>query len=222
MTFLTPPRLRNSVRIVGAAVAALALLSACGGGDNMAADPIDKYIGKWESNRCHENTLLTVDADLKKTYFNYSFVFTRTSSTKASFRVIYRFYRLTEKKCDGDVIYTITKTGEKSINKDKEEEYDDTKGFSRLGENSLVYKDSIMIGDSAVDRLEFTEAPLSNKTAPFPVGSAVPQKTLSPVWDNDLTNIKAIAKINGNTLTIEGGDDYPAKFDESPETFTKQ
>ncbi len=223
MALLTPPRLSNSVRIVGAAVTALAPLSACGGGgDSMAADPIDKYIGTWKNDRCYENELLKVGANRDNTYFNYSFVFTRTSSTKASFRLIYRFYLLTEKKCNGDVIYTITKPGEKSISKDKEEEYGDTEGFSRLGENSLVYKDSIMIGDSAVDRLEVTEAPMSNKTAPLLVGSAVSQKTLSLVWDINLTNIKAIAKINGNTLTTEGGGDYPTTFSELSTTFTKQ
>ncbi len=195
----------------------------------MAAGSIDKYIGTWKNDRCYENELLKVGANRDNTYFNYSFVFTKTSPTKASYQAIYRFYLPTDKKCTGSVIYTITKTGEKSISKDKEEEYGDTEGFSRLGENSIVYEGSKTIDGSAADLLEVTETPLSKKTAPFPVGSAVPQKTLLPeVEDLNGDNAKAIAKINGDKLTLVGDRGvYPTTFKGvealiNTLTFTKQ
>ncbi len=136
--------------------------------------------------------------------------------------MIYRFYL--DAKCT-DIIYTITSAGEKSMSKDNEEEYGDTEGFSRLGENSIVYEGSKTIDGSAADLLKGTEARLSNKTAPFRVGSPIPQKTLSPEYTSDL-DIKAIAKINGDKLTMRGGnkENYPPMtfFDRESRTFTKQ
>ncbi len=146
-------------------------------------------------------------------------VHTKTSPTKTNFQSIYRFYL--DAKCAGDVIYTITNAGEKSMSKDNKEEYGDTEGFLRLGENSIVYEGSKTIDGSAADLLEYKEARLSNKTAPFRVGSG---KTLSPEYTVGL-EFKAIAKIDGDKLTMRGGNEknYPTTFiHEGSWTFTKQ
>ena len=149
-------------------------------------------------------------------------VVTKTSPTEASYQWIYRFYQPTDKNCAGDVIYKITKTGE---NIDKEGEYGDTEGVVRMGVNRLVYKNSQTIDGSAADLLEVTEAPLSKKTDPIPVGSAVSQKILSPGGDYN-GDSKTIAKIDGYKLTMKfDRDRYPTTFvgvGTFKSTFTKK
>ncbi len=219
MAFLAPPRLRNSAKIAGAAVAALFLLSACGGDDGEARDPIDKYIGTWKNDECISSSVMTVGTEKKNAYSNESMVVTKINQTEASFKWIYRFYLPTDKECAKGVIYTITKTGE---NIDEEGEYGATEGVVRMGVNRLVYKDSQMIDGGMADLLEDKEAPLSKKTDPIPVGSAVPQKTLLPEMDYN-GDSKTIAKIDGYKLTMKFGHDrYPTTFDEESQTFTKQ
>ncbi len=235
MAFLAPPRLRNSAKIAGAAVAALFLLSACGGDDGEARDPIDKYIGTWKNDMCEkEDTVVTVSTDRgeTETYSNYSLVFTKTSPTEASFKAIYRYYLPNDDTpCTGDAVYTITKTGEGS---GATPEFGDTEGTVRAGINKLVYKESKPIGDGDVaDLFEYTEAPLSgSKPSPrdaiVTAGKGTPlEKTISLEDDTGAVNAKAIAKIDGNksTWTWAQGANYPEAFDEKGafiETFTKQ
>ncbi len=259
MTLLTPPRLRNSVRIVGAAVTALALLSACGGGgdsggsasdsgggDNTAAGSVDKYIGTWKGNVCHEhhpNPVLAVSTDQGKTYtkthWRRSLAIEKTNPTEASVKVTYEFYQPTDNPmCSGKVIYTIKKIGvdpqnpNQSGNKKGESP---SEGIWFGGVNKLVYKGNQTVGGSVVDRLEYTETSLGKLLSGFSAGGGIRlpvgedpllKMTLLPSNDPGHADAKTIAKVDGNTLTwaqfLEPGAGYPAEFSVPPETFTKQ
>ena len=188
MTLLTPPRLRNSVRIVGAAVAALALLSACGGGgdsggsasdsgaaggggNNMAAGPIDKYIGTWKGDECYvydeDQPILEVSTDQGKTktgtFWRRSLAIEKTNPTEASVKATYQFYQLTDKPICSKVIYTIKKIGvdpQKPRSSGHEQGGSPSEEIWYGGVNKLVYKGNATIGGSVVDRLEYTETSL--------------------------------------------------------------
>ncbi len=186
MTFLTPPRLRNSVRIVGAAVTALALLSACGGGDsggsasdsgaggggnNMAAGPIDKYIGTWKGDECYvydeDQPILEVSTDQGKTntgtFWRRSLAIEKTNPTEASVKATYQFYQLTDKPICSKVIYTIKKIGVDPQNPNQSGKRDGespSEGIWFGGVNKLVHKGNATVGGSVVDRLEYTETSL--------------------------------------------------------------
>ena len=181
----------------------------------MAADPIDKYIGKWEREGCRKNALLTVDADRKETHLKRFFVSKKTSSTEASFQTIYKFYLNAD--CAGDAVYTITKTGE---NLNTAPEFGDTEGTVYGGINKLVYIKSETIADGSVaDHLEYTAAPLGSSTST--VGTDR-KKTISLGIDRGANNAKTIAKIDDGKLIMKIGDkDYPTTFGASPPTFIK-
>ena len=263
MTLLTPPRLRNSVRIVGAAVAALALLSACGGGgdsggsasdsgaggggDNMAAGPIDKYIGTWKGDECYaykkDQPILEVSTDQGKTntetLWRRTLAIEKTNRTEASVKATYQFYQLTDDPICSKVIYTIKKIGVDPQNPNKRGPKKGESPSEEIwfgGVNKLVYKGNATVGGSVVDRLEYTEPSLfkllpgvyagGDIELPVTEGDPSLQMTVLPKNDHDYADVKTIAKVDGKTLTwahfFEPGADYPKDFGKSPETFTKQ
>ncbi len=260
MTLLTPPRLRNSVRIVGAAVTALALLSACGGGgdsggsasdsgaggggDNTAAGPIDKYIGTWKGDECYvydSGPILEVSTDKGKTntgtLWRRTLAIEKTNPTEASVKATYQFYQPTDKPRCSKVIYTIKKIGVDPQNPNKSGHKKGESPSERIwfgGVNKLVYKGNQTVGGSVVDRLEYTETSLLKLLSDGGIhaGGGVYlsvtgedpslQMTVLPHKDPHYADVKTIAKIDDKTMTWAWSSDYPAKFDDSPTTFTKQ
>ena len=189
------------------------VLSACGGGGGggtpvapapAAAQQVDKYAGSWKTTCFLNVNGVSLASNGQTVYQTRTYTFASTGATTASWVWVDTYFPPTDTTCTQASVGNVT----------------------RPSTNSVTLDGTATIGANVVDKTTFTAA------APFPGLGAVGSLTINALSFagsyNEATTGKAVAVINGTTLTFSGSapfdaGGYPTTLNATVNTtFTKQ
>jgi len=186
-------------------LACTGLLAACGGGgsaDSAAtSDPIDRYIGTW--NRKCDTWSPDDVSDLAGKGVSVVEVlkFEKASATQANYVYTLKVFANTDVQCAGQPIATIIKSGQNNASLNiSNSTATMTTGF---GANQLTYLGTQALSTETVDKVQVTEAKLTDFKGNITVGSAIiktDSDLFAPVSTEALAKFKSASQILFNTI----------------------
>jgi hypothetical protein len=180
-------------------LACTALLSACGGGgttDSLAgADPIDRYVGTW-TKKCDTWSAADI-SDMNGNGVSVIEVlkFEKASATKANYTYTIKVFAHSDTTCSNQPIATLIKTGLNN-NSTATAGATMTTGF---GTNELTYLGTQKLRIETVDKLQISEAKLTNIVGNVTVGGAIVNSG-SPIFQQ--YNIETLSKFKSDTQIL--------------------
>jgi hypothetical protein len=207
------------------ALACTGLLVACGGGgstdSSVTADPIDRYIGTW-NRKC--DTWSSGDvSDLNGKGVNVVEVlkFEKASATQANYVYTLKVFANTDVQCTGQPIATVIKSGQNNASLNiSNSTATMTTGF---GANQLTYLGTQALSTETVDKVQITEAKLTELKGNITVGTAIiktDSDLFAPVSTQALTKFKSASQILFNA--IQNGETPSAMQEDEYWVITKQ
>ena len=201
------------------------LLVACGGGgstdSSVTADPIDRYIGTW-NRKC--DTWSSGDvSDLNGKGVNVVEVlkFEKASATQANYVYTLKVFANTDVQCTGQPIATVIKSGQNNASLNiSNSTATMTTGF---GANQLTYLGTQALSTETVDKVQITEAKLTELKGNITVGTAIiktDSDLFAPVSTQALTKFKSASQILFNA--IQNGETPSAMQEDEYWVITKQ
>lgn len=186
-------------------LACTGLLAACGGGgsaDSAAtSDPIDRYIGTW-NRKCDTWSPDDVsDLSGKGVSVVEVLKFEKASATQANYVYTLKVFANTDVQCAGQPIATIIKSGQNNASLNiSNSTATMTTGF---GANQLTYLSAQALSTETVDKVQVTEAKLTDLKGNITVGGAI-VKTGSSLFQQQtaeaLAKFKSPAQILFNAI----------------------
>jgi hypothetical protein len=206
-------------------LACTGLLVACGGGgstdSSVTADPIDRYIGTW-NRKC--DTWSSGDvSDLNGKGVNVVEVlkFEKASATQANYVYTLKVFANTDVQCTGQPIATVIKSGQNNASLNiSNSTATMTTGF---GANQLTYLGTQALSTETVDKVQITEAKLTELKGNITVGTAIiktDSDLFAPVSTQALTKFKSASQILFNA--IQNGETPSAMQEDEYWVITKQ
>ncbi len=203
-----------------------ALLSACGGGGSSSdtassSDPIDRYIGIW-NRKCDTWSPDDVsDLNGKGVSVVEVLKFEKASATQANYVYTLKVFANTDVQCTGQPIATVIKSGQNNASLNiSNSTATMTTGF---GANQLTYLGTQALSTETVDKVQVSEAKLTDVKGNITVGTAIIKTgsdLFAPVSTQALTKFKSASQILFNA--IQNGDIPSAMREDEYLLMTKQ
>lgn len=201
------------------------LLAACGGGgstdSSVTADPIDRYIGTW-NRKCDTWSSDDVsDLSGKGVSVMEVLKFEKASASKANYVYTLKVFANTDVQCTGEPIATVIKSGQNNASLNiSNSTATMTTGF---GANQLTYLGAQALGTETVDKVQVTEAKLTDIKDNITVGTAIIKTgsdLFAPVSTEALFKFKSASQILINA--IKNGEIPSAMQEDEYLVLTKQ
>ncbi len=206
-------------------LACTGLLAACGGGGSTdspaTADPIDRYIGTW-NRKCDTWSPEDVsDLNGKGVSVVEVLKFEKASATQANYVYTLKVFANTDLQCTGQPIATVIKSGQNNASLNISNSTGTmTTGF---GANQLTYLGTQALSTETVDKVQVTEAKLTDFNGNVTVGSAIIKTSsdlFAPVSTETLAKFKSASQILFNA--IQNGEIPSAMQEDEYLVITKQ
>lgn len=182
------------------------LLTACGGSANPSdiTDPIDRYIGTWNKKCDTWSSDDVSDLNGKGVSVIEVLKFEKASATQANYVHTLKVFANTDPQCTGQPIATVIKSGQNNASLNiSNGTATMTTGF---GANQLTYLGTQALSTETVDKVQITEAKLTDINSNIVVGTAI-IKTGSNLFAS--VNAEALAKFKSASQilfnTIQSG-----------------
>jgi hypothetical protein len=188
------------------ALACTGLLAACGGGgsstdSSTTTDPIDRYIGTWNKKCDTWSSDDVSDLNGKGVSVVEVVKFEKASASKANYVYTLKVFANTDIQCAGQPIATVIKSGQNTASLNiSNSTATMTTGF---GANQLTYLGTQALSTETVDKVQVTEAKLTDFKGNITVGSAIintNSELFAPVSVEALAKFKSASQLLLNTL----------------------
>jgi hypothetical protein len=201
------------------------LLAACGGGgstdSSVTADPIDRYIGTWNKKCDTWSSDDVSDLSGKGVSVVEVLKFEKASASKANYVYTLKVFANTDVQCTGEPIATVIKSGQNNASLNiSNSTATMTTGF---GANQLTYLGAQALGTETVDKVQVTEAKLTDIKGNITVGTAIIKTgsdLFAPVSTEALIKFKSASQILINA--IKNGEIPSAMQEDEYLVLTKQ
>jgi len=207
------------------ALACTGLLAACGGGSSTdssaTTDPIDRYIGTWNKKCDTWSSDDVSDLNGKGVSVVEVVKFEKASASKANYVYTLKVFANTDVQCTGQPIATVIKSGQNNASLNiSNSTATMTTGF---GANQLTYLGTQALSTETVDKVQITEAKLTELKGNITVGTAIiktDSDLFAPVSTQALTKFKSASQILFNA--IQNGETPSAMQEDEYWVITKQ